>query len=157
VVLSLGIISVIPRLKAPTRSAKPLSSTPSMVCMDLFVSKIVPLTFCLTLLFFPLDFCIWAPSEPGHTVGDIEGEMIAWCTKPGHGTRVMPKGTITGVQFTRTPDYIQVVGFMDQTKINMVAGDTGGEMDPHGADLVSGRICRRIRRCQRSFWLMRIL
>lgn len=49
----------------------------------------------------------------------------------------MPDGTITGVQFTKSPDYVQVVGFMDQTKINMVAGDAGGEMDPHGADQVS--------------------
>jgi len=63
--------------------------------------------------------------------------MIAWCTQPGHGTRVMPDGTLTGVQFTKAPDYIQVVGFMDQTKINMAAGDAGGEMDPHGADAVS--------------------
>ena len=86
------------------------------------------------------DFCLWAPSIPGKTVGEIEGEMIAWCTRPGHGTRVMPDGTITGVQFTRSPDYVEVVGFMDQTKINMVAGDAGGEMDPHGADLVS-RVC----------------
>jgi len=46
----------------------------------------------------------------------------------------MPDGTITGVQFTKSPDYVQVSGFMDQTKINMVAGDGGGEMDPHGAD-----------------------
>ena len=41
-----------------------------------------------------------------------------------------------GVQFVKSPDYIQVTGFMDQTKINMVRGDAGGEMDPHGADLV---------------------
>lgn len=52
----------------------------------------------------------------------------------------MPEGTLTGVQLTKTPDYIQVVGFMDQTKINMVAGDEGGEMDPHGADLVRSTI-----------------
>jgi hypothetical protein len=71
-------------------------------------------------------------------VGQIEGEMIAWCSQPGHGTRIFPDGTITGVQLTLTPDYIQVVGFMDQTKIDMVKGDSGGEMDPHGADLVSG-------------------
>ena len=37
----------------------------------------------------------------------------------------------------RTPDYVQVVGFIDQTKINMAASDFGGELDPHGADLVS--------------------
>lgn len=83
------------------------------------------------------DFCLWAPPEPGEDVGNIEGEMVAWCSKKGHGTRIMPPGTITGVQFTKTPDYIQVVGFMDQTKINMKAGDAGGEMDPHGADRVS--------------------
>lgn len=74
---------------------------------------------------------------PGKTVGEIEGEMIAWCTQPGHGTRIFPDGTITGVQFTKSPDYVQVVGFMKQTDMNMIAGDSGGEMDPHGADLVS--------------------
>ncbi|KAH9477219.1 hypothetical protein JR316_0011138 [Psilocybe cubensis] len=94
-----------------------------------------PTSLCQTAYINSLDdFCIWAPPNPGKTVGEIEGEMIAWCTKPGHGTRVMPEGTLTGVQLTKTPDYIQVVGFMDQTKINMVAGDEGGEMDPHGAD-----------------------
>jgi hypothetical protein len=70
--------------------------------------------------------------------------MIAWCTKPGHGTRLIPAGALTGVQFTKTPDYVQVVGFFDQTQVKMVAGDYGGEMDPHGADLV--RLCRRWRR-----------
>ncbi|KAF8160414.1 macrophage activating glycoprotein [Pholiota molesta] len=95
-----------------------------------------PQSLCQTLIINSLDdFCIWAPSVPGETVGQIEGEMVAWCTKGGHGTRVMPAGTITGVQLTRTPDYIQVVGFMNQTLIDMVAGDQGGEMDPHGADL----------------------
>lgn len=64
---------------------------------------------------------------------------MAWCSKAGHGTRVMPDGTLTGVQLTRTPDYIQVVGFMNQTKIDMVHGDAGGEMDPHGAD----QVCQR--------------
>ncbi|KIM40804.1 hypothetical protein M413DRAFT_50517, partial [Hebeloma cylindrosporum] len=93
-------------------------------------------SLCQTSIFNSLDdFCLWAPSEPGKTVGEIEGEMIAWCTKPGHGTRLIPAGTLTGVQFLKTPDYIQAVGFMDQTKIDMVDGDYGGEMDPHGADL----------------------
>jgi hypothetical protein len=67
--------------------------------------------------------------------------MIAWCTKPGHGTRLIPAGALTGVQFTKTPDYVQVVGFFDQTQVNMVAGDYGGEMDPHGADLVCSLFC----------------
>ena len=62
--------------------------------------------------------------------------MVAWCSKSGHGTRLIPAGAITGVQFLKTPDYIQIVGFIDQTKVNITVGDYGGEMDPHGADLV---------------------
>ncbi|KAG5640825.1 hypothetical protein DXG03_006891 [Asterophora parasitica] len=81
------------------------------------------------------DFCLWAPINPNSIVGDVEGNMVAWCTKPGRGTRVIPPGAIRGVQFTKTPDYVQVVGFIDQTRINIASGDTGGEMDPHGADL----------------------
>jgi hypothetical protein len=81
------------------------------------------------------DFCLWAPPEPNSLIADTEGEEVAWCTKPGRGTRLIPAGTLTGVQFMRTPDYIQVVGFMDQTKINIQKGDYGGELDPHGADL----------------------
>ncbi|KJA19714.1 hypothetical protein HYPSUDRAFT_56435 [Hypholoma sublateritium FD-334 SS-4] len=81
------------------------------------------------------DFCLWAPPEAGRAVGDIEGSMIAWCTKPGHGARLIPAGALTGVQFTKTPDYVQVVGFIDQTQIDILQGDFGGEMDPHGADL----------------------
>ncbi|GAA5836109.1 hypothetical protein JCM3766R1_001968 [Sporobolomyces carnicolor] len=80
------------------------------------------------------DFCLWAPPEPGSEVGNVEGEMVAWCTKEGHGTRIIPEGALTGVQFMRTPHYVQVVGQIDQSKINIDASDYGGEMDPHGAD-----------------------
>lgn len=99
--------------------------------------SVMMLTMGTKLIFrFALDFCLWAPPEKGKNVGDIEGEMVAWCSKPGHGTRLIPAGALTGLQFIKTPDYIQAVGFLDQTLINMVAGDFGGEMDPHGADLV---------------------
>jgi len=81
------------------------------------------------------DFCLWGPPEYGKSVGDIEGIMVAWCTKPGHGTRLIPKGALTGVQWIKAPGYVQVVGFFDQTMINVLEGDYGGEMDPHGADL----------------------
>ncbi|KAJ8295094.1 hypothetical protein OF846_002133 [Rhodotorula toruloides] len=95
------------------------------------------------------DFCLWvrlmkriiehkravdpqlalqAPPEPGKTVGDIEGEMVAWCTKEGYGTRIIPEGALQGVQFIRTPHYVQVVGYIDQVKIDMQADDYGGEM-----------------------------
>ncbi len=62
--------------------------------------------------------------------------MVAWCTKEGRGTRHIPAGALTGVQFTKTPHYIQVVGWLDQAALNIQADDSGGEMDPHGADQV---------------------
>jgi hypothetical protein len=40
------------------------------------------------------------------------------------------------VQFIKTPDYIQIAGFIHQTLVNLAADDYGGELDPHGADLV---------------------
>ncbi|GAA6048247.1 hypothetical protein JCM3770_006502 [Rhodotorula araucariae] len=80
------------------------------------------------------DFCLWAPPTPGEEVGNIEGEMVAWCTKEGYGTRIIPEGALQGVQFIQTPHYVQVVGYIDQAQINMLPEDYGGEMDPHGAD-----------------------
>ncbi|KAG7089022.1 hypothetical protein E1B28_010733 [Marasmius oreades] len=81
------------------------------------------------------DFCLWAPSKANSTIADTEGEEVAWCTKPGRGTRLIPSGALQGVQFMKTPDYIQVVGYLNQSLINMQDGDFGGELDPHGADL----------------------
>jgi hypothetical protein len=81
------------------------------------------------------DFCLWSAPEPNSVVGNTEGESVAWCTKPGRGTRLIPQGALQGVQFTRTPDYVQVVGFIDQTQIDLQPDDFGGELDPHGADL----------------------
>jgi len=80
------------------------------------------------------DFCVWSSPEPNGVIGSVEGESVAWCTKPGHGTRLIPAGALTGVQFMKTPDYIQAVGFIDQSQINLQKDDGGGEMDPHGAD-----------------------
>lgn len=81
------------------------------------------------------DFCLWAPPQPNSTIGDTEGQEVAWCTKPGHGTRLIPAGALQGVQLIKTPNYIQIAGFIDQTQINIAANDYGGELDPHGADL----------------------
>lgn len=41
---------------------------------------------------------------------------------------------MTGVQFIRTPDYIQVTGWITQQYVNIEKDDSGGELDPHGAD-----------------------
>ncbi|KAI6039524.1 hypothetical protein EDC04DRAFT_2684988 [Pisolithus marmoratus] len=81
------------------------------------------------------DFCLWAPPKPNSTIGQTEAEEVAWCTKHGHGTRLIPEGALHGVQVLKTPDYIQIAGFIDQSKINLTPDDYGGELDPHGADL----------------------
>lgn len=80
------------------------------------------------------EFCLWGASQPNSIVGNIEGEMVAYCTTKKFGTRLIPAGAITGLQVTRTPGYIQVVGFVQQTMLNLQANDTGGEEDPRGAD-----------------------
>jgi len=95
---------------------------PNSLCQTSFVNSID-------------DFCLWAPIEPDSLIADTEGEVVAWCTKPGRGTRIIPQGALKGVQFMRTPDYVQVVGFVEQSLINIRTGDYGGELDPHGADL----------------------
>ncbi|KAG8695993.1 hypothetical protein FRC09_008801 [Ceratobasidium sp. 395] len=79
------------------------------------------------------DFCLWAPPSVG-AIGETEREEVAYCTKSGHGARVMPQGTLKGVHFIKTKDYVQVTGVGDFTKINVKKGDDGGELDPHGAD-----------------------
>jgi len=82
------------------------------------------------------DFCLFAPPNPGpdSVIGNTERIEVAWCMKDGYGTRLIPDGTIQGAHFVQTPDYVQVTGVGDLTKINVPKGDAGGELDPHGAD-----------------------
>jgi len=80
------------------------------------------------------DFCLWAPPNPDSAIGDVERETIAFCTKSGRGARVIPDGALSGVHFVSTPDYVQVTGVGDFTKINIRKGDEGGELDNRGAD-----------------------
>ncbi|KAF6756835.1 macrofage activating glycoprotein [Ephemerocybe angulata] len=79
------------------------------------------------------DFCLWAPPTPG-TVGDMERVSVAWCTKSGRGARTIPNQTLKGVHFVQTPDYVQITGQGDFTKMNIPKGDYGGELDNRGAD-----------------------
>lgn len=41
---------------------------------------------------------------------------------------------MTGVQFIKTSAYVQITGLINQDQIYLAANDSGGEMDPHGAD-----------------------
>ncbi|KAI0045028.1 hypothetical protein FA95DRAFT_1561593 [Auriscalpium vulgare] len=82
------------------------------------------------------DFCVFAPPQPGpgSVIGNTEQIEVSWCMKDGYGTRLIPDGTIQGAHFVQTPDYVQITGIGDLTKINVPKGDAGGELDPHGAD-----------------------
>lgn len=55
----------------------------------------------------------------------------------------MPNGTLKGVHFVKTPEYVQVTGVGNFTKINVPKGDEGGELDNRGAD---GMFCLRLLR-----------
>jgi hypothetical protein len=69
-------------------------------------------------------------------IGNVEAAVVAYCTQKGHGSRLIPAGKITGAQFMRTSAYIQITGHIDQTSLNLTPNDGGGELDPHGADLM---------------------
>lgn len=81
------------------------------------------------------DWCTFAPEPLNNTqtMGYLEATTVAYCTKPRNNARVIPDGTVTAVQFVKTPLYIQLSALGDFTKINMAPGDMGGELDPHGA------------------------
>jgi len=89
---------------------------------------------CQTLIVNSIDdFCIFAPPKAS-SIGNAEGEVVAYCTKPTHGSRVMPAGTLTGVQFIRTPSYVEVTGFITEANLNIEGADGGGELDSGGQD-----------------------
>jgi len=91
-------------------------------CQTAFVSSIA-------------DWCVFAPPEPNSTISDTEGIEVAWCTQHGHGSRLIPGGTITGIQVLNNANYMQIVAFTNQANININPQDYGGELDPHGQDL----------------------
>ncbi|THH29466.1 hypothetical protein EUX98_g4713 [Antrodiella citrinella] len=91
---------------------------------------------CQTMIFNAIDdFCLWSSPQPDQPISDTEAVEVAWCTSNKYGARTIPQGTLTGVQFLTTPDYIEMIAFINQTLINLPADDFGGELDPHGADL----------------------
>jgi hypothetical protein len=95
-----------------------------------------PNSNCQTLVFNgPDDFCLWGSPDPSGLIGNVEAKVVAYCTKPYHGTRLIPPGAITGLQWTKTAGYIQAVGFIKNPGIGLDPTDQGGELDPHGADL----------------------
>jgi hypothetical protein len=79
------------------------------------------------------DFCLYGPPSP-EVIGNSEAYEVAWCTKARNNARIIPDGTFSGLSFLKTDFYIQLMGFGDFTKLNLIKGDFGGELDPHGAE-----------------------
>lgn len=40
------------------------------------------------------DFCLFAPAEPDSAIGNVEAEVVAWCTKERNGARLIPDGYV---------------------------------------------------------------
>jgi hypothetical protein len=72
---------------------------------------------------------------------------VAWCTKAGYGTRLIPDGTITAAHFVQTDgqskspcsarsradtgtEYVEITGAGNFVSIGIPPGDGGGELDP---------------------------
>ncbi|KAG1905128.1 uncharacterized protein F5891DRAFT_1255642 [Suillus fuscotomentosus] len=113
-----GISTIIPHaLRGPQTGYNICNSTTenqNSLCQTSFVNHID-------------DFCLWAPPQPNSTIGDTEVQDTVLVSSP--------PVLFQGVQLIKTPNYIQIAGFIDQTQVNIAANDYGGELDPHGADL----------------------
>lgn len=96
------------------------TATPFSKCQNAFIKSAT-------------DFCFFAPPTM-QPVGNAERISVSYCTKDGHGTRLVPKDTFHNLHYVRTPHYIQITATGDFTKVNVPKGDEGGELDPAGAD-----------------------
>ncbi|KAF8968454.1 immunoreactive manno protein MP88 [Flammula alnicola] len=107
------------------------------------------------------DFCLFAPPTL-QNISDSETIEVAWCTQQRNNARLIPDGTISGVSFLKTDMYIQLLGFGDLTKLNIPAGDFGGELDPHGAfgsgNPIGGNVTSNITGADENFaeWMLYI-
>jgi hypothetical protein len=79
------------------------------------------------------DFCIFIP-QTETPIGNAEAGMVAACTKPTHGARLIPAGALTGIKFYKAKTYIGIAGKINQVLLNVPAGDGGGEVDSGGQD-----------------------
>ncbi|KAK4702844.1 hypothetical protein P7C70_g3375, partial [Phenoliferia sp. Uapishka_3] len=81
------------------------------------------------------NFCLYMPPDPTtENLVDAEAIAVAYCINPYNDTRPMPDGFIRTAHFRQTPDYVQITGTFDWTKMNINPYDCGGEYDNHGAE-----------------------
>jgi hypothetical protein len=137
VVLNLATIFAIPAPRISSHYARLLLSIISQVISARRLSPGHGLISCA-------DFSIFAPPKL-QPISEAEGEVVAWSTKQGHGSRPIIPGTLTGVQLLRSKDYIQIVAFLKQENVDIPANDTGGELDGAGQDDVCGYVISFVR------------
>jgi len=80
------------------------------------------------------DFCVFGPpTKDNEPIGNIEEKVVAYCSQPRNGARIIPDGALKSAHYVKTPLYVQISGTWDGTAVDIAAGDYGGELDPHGA------------------------
>ncbi|KIJ22665.1 hypothetical protein M422DRAFT_196914, partial [Sphaerobolus stellatus SS14] len=77
------------------------------------------------------DFCIWGLQQPGLSIVSTGVPLLHDALSLG----MVRLYVFSGVQFMRMLDYLQVVGRINQSMINIMAGDIGGgEKNPHSTN-----------------------
>ncbi|OCF61142.1 hypothetical protein L486_00786 [Kwoniella mangroviensis CBS 10435] len=92
------------------------------------------------------DFCVYGLSEEnkGKMLSESVDNVISYCSKSGHGTRLIPDGTLKGVTYVRTPSWVQVSGSGDFSQIGISSDDSGAQFDssshnPQGSSLITSQ------------------
>ncbi|KNZ58377.1 hypothetical protein VP01_1940g3 [Puccinia sorghi] len=75
------------------------TAKPNSLCQTLFINSAE-------------DFCVFGPPKP-LAVGEAERIAVAYCSKDGHGTRLIPPNTFTSMHYVRTPHYVQITALGD--------------------------------------------
>lgn len=75
-------------------------------------------------------FCFFLPPGPNKDVASHEDEGVPYCTKPSvvPGNKVFPKNFITVAHYAKTPNYVQVTGYLDPKKFGLIPDDQGGQV-----------------------------
>ena len=90
---------------------------------------------CQTLIVNgPNNFHIWCSPTPNGSIGDKEAKVIAYCTQNTHGACPIPFGAITGLP-VHPPLMSKLLDSSITLTLSCPSTDSGGELDPHGADL----------------------
>ncbi|KAJ3331673.1 hypothetical protein HDU76_002518 [Blyttiomyces sp. JEL0837] len=77
------------------------------------------------------SFCMLLPSIPFQAVGESEGTSVSYCTGGAFtkDSRHFPLDAILSAHYYATPDYVQITGTLNQTRLFLSLDDDGGQYD----------------------------